>query len=71
MSFACQGRMGLVTDFPDRVSPEEKQRRRQVIRGWSFKLDGPDLRFAHHCMEYLKGYRDDPPPGYADDQTPQ
>jgi hypothetical protein len=60
-----------MTDFPDRVSPEEKNRRRRVIHGWTDKLSQYDMRFPTHCMAYLKGYRDDPPPGYTDDQEKQ
>jgi len=55
-----------MTDFPDKVSKEEKARRRRVIQGWTNNLSQYNMQFPNHCVGYLKGYRDDPPPGYTD-----
>jgi hypothetical protein len=56
----------MTREFPDKVSPEEKARRRRVIRGWTDNLSEYNMRFPNHCIAYLKGYRDDPPEGYTD-----
>jgi hypothetical protein len=56
----------MTKEFPDKVSPEEKARRRRVIRGWTDNLSEHNMRFPSHCMAYLKGYRDDPPAPYID-----
>jgi hypothetical protein len=45
----------------------EEMRRRKIIQGWTFRLKGAsDMRFADHCLAYIRLQRDDPPPGYTD-----
>ena len=49
----------------DLIAPEEKARRRKVVRGWTFKIEnGNDIPFINHCTAYITGHRNDPPAEY-------